>query len=179
MSQNYGIDYGMGRTNKGADGIRFGVIPMHALHEWAHESFEDDFGEPTCPHCGAPAVEYDDDKHGEYPEIRGCCDFACEHCERIIDSSDAYSEESLGASLDDGEYKAQLGTDGDVFILSSPYYTHAQFCSPCAPGACYLLNPTDKGGPRCYCFGHDWFDKGKAPYPVFRVSDGALVRPGK
>ncbi len=76
-----------------------------------------------------------------------------------------------------GEYKAtQSGDDSDIFILKSPYYTRAQFCSPCAPGACYLTNPCEDGE-RAYCFGHDWFDDGKAPYPVFLVADDSEVLP--
>jgi len=27
----------------------------------------------------------------------------------------------------------------------------------------------------CYCFGHDWFEDGKAPYPVYSVETGELV----
>ena len=68
--------------------------------------------------------------------------------------------------------------DGDIFVTKSPFYTHAQFCSPCAPGAGYLTNPC-KTGPKCYCFGHDWFEDGKAPYSVFRVDDGTFVYPNR
>lgn len=64
-----------------------------------------------------------------------------------------------------------------MFILASPYFTHAQFCSPCAPGACYLLSPTDKTGPKAYCLNHDWFEGDKAPYPVWEVATGKLVKP--
>jgi hypothetical protein len=177
MASNHGIDYGAGTTNVGKGGIRFGVIPMHALSPYAHEDFEGDYGPATCGQCGNPAVEYDDERHGEYPEIRGCSDFACETCERVISSDDAYGDEPIGSHHDADGIKAELHSDGDVFVLESPYYTHAQYCSPCAPGACYLLSPTDKGGPRCYCLPHDWFEGGKAPYPVWRILDGTLVKP--
>ena len=83
--------------------------------------------------------------------------------------------EPLGFSLDDGEYKAYCGEDGDIFIFKSPYYTQAQFCSPCAPGAGHLLNPCEHG-PKTYCFPLDWFDaETECPYPIYRVSDNVRV----
>lgn len=80
-----------------------------------------------------------------------------------------------------------------VMVLSSPYFTYAQLCSPCVPGACNLdkpmITPPDGiyGGDgferdwqrlknnRCYCLGHDWFEDGRAPYPVYSVETGELV----
>ena len=59
-------------------------------------------------------------------------------------------------------------------ILKSDYYTHAQFCSPCVPGAGNLDSPCDSGE-KAYCLGHDWFEDGIAPYPVYRVSDNARI----
>ncbi len=175
-----GIDYGMGRTNIDTKtGIRFGVINSGEVCQAWCDSSEGDYGEPACPKCGNEVTEYDDDKHGEYDQYshEGCCDYACEDCEHIIESSDALGDEAIGFTLDDGEYKAtQSGDDSDIFILASPYYTRAQFCSPCAPGAGYLMNPCDDG-PKTYCFGHDWFDDGKAPYPVYSVDDDTLVEP--
>lgn len=171
-----GIDYGMGKTNiDTATGIRFGVIPLNTLSEYAIEDFEADYGEATCGHCGNAAVEYDDEKHGEYEAGAGCSDYACEDCERSFDSSDAYGEDPIGHTLDDGEYKATLDTCNDVFIVSSPYFTYAGFCSPCAPGACYLTDRSEDA--KAYCFGHDWFADGVAPYPVYRVDTGELVQP--
>jgi hypothetical protein len=89
---------------------------------------------------------------------------------------------------------------GDIMIIKSPYYTYAQFCSPCAPGAGYLMNwfkmengyspetlgieqfekmAQAAGFPKVYCFGHDWFGNGIAPYPVFNVETGELVKADK
>ncbi len=172
-----GIDYGMGQTNiDKSNGIRFGVLPMHAIYQAWCDSAEADYGEPTCGECGNDLVEYDDDKHGDYPEIRGCSDYACESCERVVESQDAYGDEPNGWHVDDGEYKAWQDSHGDVMVCASPYYTRAEFCSPCAPGACYLLN-ADEDGERAYCFGHDWFEGGRSPYPVYRVTDDTLVEP--
>ena len=76
-------------------------------------------------------------------------------------------------------YVAEADDDGDVFVLKSPYVTFAQFCSPCAPGACHLGNPLSEphGNNRCYCFGHDWFEDGVAPYPVYNLATMELVKP--
>jgi hypothetical protein len=68
--------------------------------------------------------------------------------------------------------------DSDVMILASPFYTFARFCSPCVPGAGNLNDAGDEShGVKTFCVGHDWFDGGKAPYPVYRVDTGELVLP--
>ena len=195
-----GIDYGLGRTNIGEEGIRFGVIPSHDVGQAWYDSSEPDYGDPHCPECGADAI------HGEgkskvlpdgagvqvwtehtagredYKPYRkhGCCGhYACDTCKILFDGEDAFPDESNGSTLDDGEYKATEGQDSDIFILKAPYFTYAQFCSPCAPGACYLRNeletPVDNN--RAYCFGHDWFEGGKAPYRVYSVETGKEVIP--
>jgi len=110
-----------------------------------------------------------DESEGFYPEIEEEeeCGFDC-------------CIEPLGHKYNNEGYKAIQSNDNcDIFIEKSPYFTYAQFCSPCAPGACYLPNhlegPSDNN--KCYCFGHDWFDDGKAPYPVYSVETGKLVSP--
>jgi len=84
--------------------------------------------------------------------------------------------EPIGFTYDSDGYKAYAGDDGDIFILKSPYYTKCQFCSPCAPGAGYLMHFMDNGI-KTYCFGHDWFEEGKAPYPVYSVETGKVILP--
>jgi hypothetical protein len=178
-----GIDYGMGTTNIDKDkGIRYGVIPQNeVLQAWA-DSSEADYGSPTCGKCGNEAVDIDAEGVPDIGSYQGDDwdldgrDHACLHCKRTFDSDDAYGDEPECWYVDDGEYQATCGNDGDIFITKSPYYTRAAFCSPCAPGACYLLNPREDGE-KAYCFSHDWFEDGKAPYPVYRVSDDTLVEP--
>jgi len=85
-------------------------------------------------------------------------------------------DEPLGWGLDDGEYVAMADQHGEIMILRSPYYTKAGFCSPCVPGACHLSEPCNDGE-KAYCFGHDWFDDGVAPYPVYSVETGKEVSP--
>ena len=80
--------------------------------------------------------------------------------------------------IDDNEYQAESDSYGDIFITKSPYFTYAQFCSPCAPGACYLMDELEERDEnnKCYCFGHDWFDDDVAPYKVYDVKTGELVK---
>jgi hypothetical protein len=218
-----GIDYGGGVTNIDPEtGIRYGVIPMNELHEFAHESFEDDYGDPTCPKCGgaptandpnaddpvdpdeadycvnchhhhggppesegvaarpsncrAEGCDCDEFEHAEPEHGRGCDDYYCQGCNYFFDSSEAFGDEPVSSDLNDDGYAARLDGDGDVFVFKAPYKTRAQFCSPCAPGACHLSNPTDDGD-WAYCFGHDWFEGDVAPYPVYSVETGELVPP--
>ena len=146
MTDYKGIDYGMGQVNVDKEtGIRYGVISQNeVLQAWA-DSSEAYYPCKECEYRPGP-----DD----------------EPCEAMCEPSSFY--------IDDKEYSAECGEMGDIFITKSPYYTKAQFCSPCAPGACYLMNPCE-GGEKAYCFGHDWFEDGKAPYPVYLVKDDSLV----
>lgn len=171
-----GIDYGGGLSNRDpANGIRYGVINMNSLAHWAWESVEDDYGPATCPKCGNEAVEYDGDKHGEYGGHGS--DYACENCEYGFMSDEAYGEQPVGRSIQDGPLMVEVGVnDGDCFVVRSEFKTRAGFCSPCAPGACHLKDACEDGE-WCYCFGHDWFEDGRAPYRVFRVSDGFEIKP--
>jgi hypothetical protein len=181
MATDYaGIDYGRGLTNRDlATGIHYGVIPQHeVLQAWA-DSSEADYGDPTCPECGSDVVDANTDLESsdEYePYGPGCTDYICQHCRHTLDSSDVYGDEPIAHNYTADGYNLHAGSDGDIFVLESPYYTHAQFCSPCAPGAGYLLNPCESG-PKTYALGHDWFEDGRAPYPVFRVSDDVPIPP--
>jgi len=166
-----GIDYGMGQTNVDREtGIRFGVIPVNEVCQAWSDSSEADYGVACCPKCGNEAVDSDEISEDleEYKEIHRGREYACDECKVTFDGQDAFGDEPNGWVLDDGEYKATSNSEGDIFILKSPYYTKAAFCSPCAPGACYLTSPCEDGA-KAYCFGHDWFDGGVAPYPVYSV----------
>jgi hypothetical protein len=86
--------------------------------------------------------------------------------------------EAIGFEYSAEGYEATAGEDGDIFITKSPFFTYAQFCSPCAPGACYLMNTVEPDeSNKAYCLGHDWFEDGKAPYPVYSVETGEIVQP--
>lgn len=193
MKENYaGIDYGRGMSNIDHDtGIRYGVIHQNeVLQAWA-DSSEPDYGMPICPECGYEYKKAKDPKR-------------CPDCGYVGD--DFWREEALGYYYVQDGYQAACGDDEDIFITKSKYFTYAQFCSPCAPGAGYLMNPfvnywkntgtnqegimapedypddyklkaENAGYPKVYCFDHDWFEDGKAPYPVFSVETGEIVLP--
>jgi hypothetical protein len=168
-----GIDYGLGRTNIDLEtGIRYGVICIKDLNpDWSYEAFEPEYGDPSCPNCGGSVCEScdtDADNAGR--------DYFCGECDESFWSDHCFPESPIANILDDGEYKAQLDEYNDIFLFESPYYTLAQFCSPCAPGAGHLGNPTPNGV-KTYCLGHDWFEGGKAPYPVYCIKTGKLINP--
>ena len=170
---NYaGINYAGSNSNANKDkknNIRYGVINQNKVgNAWFDES-EPYYGDldlvcPNCDHSYLALIEYTD-----CPE----CDSPNE-CDCI---------EPVSFFVDDKEYSAECSCDDsmDIFIQKSPYFTYAQFCSPCAPGACHLENPLDhkEDNNKAYCLGHDWFESGKAPYPVYSVKTGQLIEPGK
>lgn len=183
------IDYGMGRTNIDTKtNIRYGVISQHSLANWFYDEWDAQYGEPHCPKCGDSVADtsgHGDDDYEQYGH--GCADYVCHSCKHTLDSADVFPDEPIGYELNDSEYQAIDCLDSDVMLIASPYYTYAPFCSPCVPGAGNLEDglPTGPltirqaidtlGLVKAYCFGHDWFHSGKAPYRVFRVEDDSEV----
>lgn len=184
-----GIDYGLGMANVDRRGplfggdIRYGVIPSQlVLQAWADES-EADYGDPACPECGGPVVDSSNatarDENGDDPDR----DYFCKTCRKSFWSDVCFGDEPYGHyygtkdAPQDG-YFLHSDSDGDIWVELSPYYTRAQFCSPCAPGAGWLASPSPDGE-KTYCLGPDWFTEpeltGSCPYPVWRVSDDILV----
>jgi hypothetical protein len=90
------------------------------------------------------------------------------------------TEEGGFVYTDDGYSLHQGVEEFDLWVLKSPYFTYAQFCSPCAPGACYLLNwlgqSSYNDNNKAYCLGHDWFENGVAPYPIYDVVTGKEIK---
>lgn len=184
-----GIDYGHGLTNiDHATGIRYGVISQHSLAEWFFNEIESDYGEPHCPKCGAEAynsneADFDDESgSGAKSDIWfDGKDYYCLSCKFCFWSEEAFPEEPQGFSIDDGNYLAVDCLDSDVMVIKAPFYTYAPFCSPCVPGAGNLdgiqTTRIDASCPKTYCFGHGWFEGGRAPYRVFRVNDDVEVLP--
>ena len=181
-----GIDYGMGMSNiDRTTGIRYGVISQHSLDCQAfHDSMEPVYGDPSCPECGGAVIEADEVRHRDLWTRRmdrdgthGCFDYACLACRKGFGSQWATHDEPIGWEYLGEGYELIDCLDSDVMVLKSPFYTFAQFCSPCVPGAGSLDNPVEEGV-RTYCLGPEWFDGGVAPYPVFRVSDDSLVESG-
>jgi len=184
IRQEQGIDYSLGQSNiDHSNGIHFGVISQGSILQAWCESNEPDFGSPTCPKCGEEAKEFNpDDSHDgwECDWYEGEADWQCENCRFLFMSEAAFGDEAIGWYVDDGEYKATDCLDSDVMVTKSPYYTFTQFCLPCVPGAGNLNVPmAPPMGVKTYCFGHDWFDDGCAPYPIFSIDTGQIVEAPK
>ena len=47
--------------------------------------------------------------------------------------------------------------------------------APKAYGEAFKSYAKASGFPKVYCLGHEWFEGGKAPYPVFTVEDEKIV----
>lgn len=162
-----GIDYGMYKTNRDIENdIRYGVIPFNdVLQAWADRS------QPNyiyyCPYCEHEIGD-------NFPE-----DGVCLSCEEEMFTEDFDMLDPISFSYEDDGYICEQGYDDtDIFIMQSPYYTYAQLCSPCAPGACYLRNEVEiDPNNKTYCLGHDWFNSNKAPYTVYDVKTNEVVNP--
>lgn len=174
------IDYGHGLTNiDNETGIRYGVIPQNSvIQAWADES--EPITNLACPHCG------DDLTQEMYDEATSCCSKegdpedlklrTCPSCNTVLCDTDFMDSEPTGFIINTDDLLAQQDSnDCDIFIIKSPYYTLCDFCSPCAPGAGYILNQ-NKEGCKAYCFGPDFFDEDDEDKPtIYRVSDDSIV----
>lgn len=167
---NTGIDYGLGKTNISEDGFRYGVISQNSLHGDACEDIF--FG----PH--SKDMNFENWKEELKQALRNAMDsfMTTNMRERFVEYAmewdwmgDCYSGDEISPRYDDGKYVIERCLDTDLVITKSPYYTHAQFCSPCVPGAGNLDSPCPDG-PKTLCLGHEWFENG-APYPVYRVDN--------
>lgn len=186
MSDYPGIDYGLGQSNIDKEtGIHYGVISQRTP---TPEAVDDVFNGPNTTD-----LNYESWKHNFLQDVREAVygavrdyttdERANELADHLKDEAegwdwlgDCYNGDEINPEYDDGDYKIAKCLDYDLFVLKSPYFTHAQFCSPCVPGAGNLDTPCETG-PRTYCLGHDWFDGGVAPYPVFNVKTGLKVEP--
>lgn len=149
MTDYPGIDYGLGKTNIDKHGIRYGVIPINSLPGEVIDEFELNYSQ-HCPYCG---YELDEDNWNSYGSVE-----PCSACGELIEDGEQYGDEPDSQTYDDGELKMEIDSSYDVWIFKSPVVTNCQYCSPCAPGAGYLLNPCDDG-PLTYAIPSDWFDE--------------------
>lgn len=146
-----GIDYSYstGLANKDDDNVRYGVIAANHVGQYWFDEAESVY---PCEDCDGWDSENE------------CCSEECPCCEP--------SE----WKVENDDLVATQCEDGDIFVLKSKFYTFAQFCSPCAPGACYLENWLDEPveNNKCYCLGPDWFE-GECPYPVWSFKTGEKI----
>jgi hypothetical protein len=92
------------------------------------------------------------------------------------DWNDSYQSDESAYRYESDGLILELGTDGDIFVIKSPFYTLCAECSPCAPNAGYL---TDSGIMKAYCLPEQWFNEDdeycKLPYTVYSVADDSVV----
>ena len=182
-STNYaGIDYsGPGSTvNRDAEtGIRYGMISQNSLNGDALDDVYtngDDLGylesREQMKAAIANAIESAVADYGDIDsdEVRRMADEIADSDLLIMHDCD----ESGPYAYSEGDLKVQTTSNNDLWVFKSPFFTHAQFCSPCVPGA-GNLGTHCPDGPKTYCLGHDWFEGGVAPYPVYNVADGSPV----
>jgi len=176
---SFGIDYGMGETNIDKEtGIRFGIISQNAIMPELLLDFEPLWGTASCPVCGedveeSAEVEMSDERFLQLEEEDRSPDrdYWCDACEKSYWTENCYGDSPNGMRYEQDGYLVVIDETGDMWVMKSPYYTYAKFCSPCAPGAGHLSTPCEKeeGAPRVYCLDGDWFDEGMAPYKVYKV----------
>lgn len=185
--KNYvGIDYGLGLVNIDyKTGIRYGIISQHTLASWIWDYMEPEYGDPECHKCGGK-LEHSVGNESKHYFCLNCFEEA--HLDEDYEEMSRQSLEPFcyweDDVLPDEPHSWVLNKDGylafysemGIMLEKSPYYTFSQFCSPCVPGA-GNLDTYVEGGAKTYCFGHDFFEEGKAPYPVYRVEDSTLVQP--
>lgn len=206
MNTNYpGIDYGNGQANRNPDtSIRFGVISQRSI---SGESLDDVYHGPHSIDLAFEGAEeelkkalrgvldpyFSDSKRGAkgdgMNDGTSRLDVAVDDAFSTLDGwADSLENETDPLYEHDG-YKINKCLDGDLFVLKSPFYTYAQLCSPCVPGAGNLDHPFDgpiemwekaaeeAGFPKVYCLSHDFFDDLLAPYPVFSVTTNEQIQP--
>lgn len=166
-----GIDYGLGQTNRDhVTGIRFGIISQHDLSGDAVNDI----------YTGGDDIGFENMRQQAKDELAAAIESAIENygklnaeeaAEDLLDNIEWHDCDESGPYEYSGEgYHLRTTSDNELWVLKSPFYTHAQFCSPCAPGAGHLGNPCPNG-PMTYCLGPDWFEDGEAPYPIYKVED--------
>ena len=165
-----GIDYsGLTQVNRNPNtGIRYGIIPVPDVGQSWYDSSEPNDAPCACPECG--------NEMNHTKKRTAANEYWCRTCHKGYSSSDDIWGDSSGSHYQQDGIEAFDDDNNDLWIVKSPYFTHAQFCSPCAPGACYLRNeiePTESN--RAYCLNGEWFNGGKPPYRVWSVKTGKEI----
>lgn len=169
MATNYpGIDYSLGKANYDIEtGISYGLIDVRSLTEWIWEYIMPVYL-PYCPHCyNELPISFEDDTE-------------CPDCKVLIEDGQQYSDFAEPSYLEykNDEYHLYMSSDSqEVWIFKSPYFTYAQYCSPCMPGAGNLDVPMDERGQleqlgaKTYCLDKTWFNDEMLPYPINTIGE--------
>lgn len=172
--ENTEIDYGNGVTNIDTEtGIRYGVISTNNVGQSWWEYSEEGLIY-ACPYCGEEIEDFFDKAKVSLSYDEG--EVTCKNCDNVS-FEDEWLQSDGTFVIDNGTYKAFRDSDNtDIFITKSPYYTLCSPCSPCAPGAGDIMSQKEYGGVKAYCFGHEWYESGEAPYKVYEVKTGKEVK---
>lgn len=167
-------------------GIHYGVISPNSINQ---DALNDLYNDGTDPHYEVAKKELLDN-------FKQFCEENYLHFDNINTDSieDDFNDhfESCGdgqCDYEDKEYTLHISGDNfGIFVIRSPYYTFTRLCSPCAPNAGDLNNPSkidkrfkdrsDPGftnGVMTYCLDPSFFDEDKAPYKVYRVDNDEEV----
>lgn len=200
------IDYGMGLSNiDHATGIRYGVISLNSVASWFYDDQEFDYGDATCPECEDKVI----DTCGENIPENVTGDYFCRNCytnfianqdgnddtnaakdeiekeaakKASFDAEQCFPEAPCGWAIENSEYSIIPCLDNDAFVVRSPYFTYAFFCSPCVPGAGSLDSGATvedyEAGEACkaYCLGKEYFGEySPLPYVIYSVETGGKV----
>ena len=176
MKTNYaGINYASGlNTNKNSEtGIRYGVISQHSLMP---EALDDIFTqgrdlsyegyiEEINKNLRSVLSNYFSDWAMKSKDVPSNLDCAVENAFNAISDDIGYQSDSPKMLYESQDYSIETCSDNDLIVTKSPYFTYAQFCSPCVPGAFNLDSPLEQeeSDNKCYCLGSDWFGRGESP----------------
>jgi hypothetical protein len=129
-------------------------------------------------------------------ELAATCDEpeAVSLIEELIDLlAEGYDSDGQSWRYEKDGYTLTDCLDSDMFILASPYFTYANLCSPCVPGAGNIDSipsgvntandsvTNDQYGYKTYCLGSDFFDETDGEYtqschyPYWSVATGELI----
>ena len=161
-------------SNQDEKGIHYGVIPKRDLFNHAEEFYEN-----------AKDMTYEGVIDEITEAITNLSDYLDEGTiEDLIKTAtenfnDHYENDNARMLYEKDGYIIQGDCDDpDLFVIKSPFYTFAPPCSPCAPGAGYLMSATkiNPDGPnhpyKTYCLDDDWFDKeNPCPYTYLEVEN--------
>lgn len=187
MTDYAGIDYGHGQSNIDTEkGIRYGVIAQNSV---GGDALNDVYTNGTDLGYQAALeqrkTEIQDAICGAIDDLNGVdatlMDSFEQFVQEILDCETEYGfdcGDSSGPYLYEEDGYSIHTSETELWVTKSPFYTHAQFCSPCAPGAGNLDTPCESG-PKTYCLGEDWFDSDQpCAYPIYRVdNDECVYRP--
>ena len=165
MESNKEMEEGMVKANVDPEtGIRHGVINQQSVMEGAMDDFYFQYPK-SCPYCG------EDDSYKSTD--LGFDEYRCDSCRKIMPIEEMTPDEPISFHYDKDGYFLTNWFNNDILVLRSKFYTLAELY-PGVPGPGNLNTPMEDGV-KTYALGHDWFEGGIAPYPVYRVSDNVQI----